>query len=136
MDSQGSGLSTPLCSWNQTWKGLLLLGLLLNIVVVLTSDLGLDTHVHMARGAEEERTGEARLPWGHTRPIDSMSSDPSYAPIVEEGWFEILPNTEIRTHALGLGLMLILCATSYLVFWKIFGHPEKFWKIMKTYEQL
>ena len=45
---------------------------------------------------------------GHARPIDPMSSDPSYAPIVEEGWFEILPNTEIRTHALGLGLMLIL----------------------------
>ena len=100
MDSQGSGLSTPFGSWNQTWKGLLLLGLLLNIVVVFTSDLGLDTHVHMARGAEEERTGEARLPWGHTRPIDPMSSDPSYAPIVEEGWFEILPNDETRTHSL------------------------------------
>ena len=122
MDSQGSGLSTPFGSWNQTWKRLLLLGLLLNIVVVFTSDLGLDTHVHMARGAEEERTDEARLPWGHTRPIDPMSSDPSYAPIVEEGWFEILPNSETKTHFLGLGLMLILCATSYLVFWKFFGH--------------
>ena len=66
MDSQGSGLSTPLCSWNQAWKGLLLLGLLLNIVVVFTSDLALDTHVHMARGAEEERTGEATR---HDAPI-------------------------------------------------------------------
>ena len=122
MGSEMSGLATHNNSWNQYWIGLLLLGIFLNVLVVFTSNLGLDTHVHMARGVEEEITGEARLPWGHTRPIDSMASDPSYAPIAEEGWFEIIPSSEIATHALGLGLMLVLCATTYLVFWKLFGH--------------
>ena len=122
MGSEMSGLATQNNSLNQYWIGLLLLGIFLNVLVVFTSNLGLDTHVHMARGVEEEITGEARLPWGHTRPIDSMASDPSYAPIAEEGWFEIIPSSEIATHALGLGLMLVLCATTYLVFWKLFGH--------------
>jgi len=56
------------------WKGLLVLGILLNVIVILTSDLGLDTHVRMA----EDENGS--LVWGHTRPIDTQSSDPSYAP--------------------------------------------------------
>ncbi len=53
------------------WQRLLIVGLLLNLIVVLTSDLGLDTHVRMA--ADEE--GE--LPWGHTRPTDPYASNPA-----------------------------------------------------------
>ena len=52
------------------WLRLLIFGLLLNLIVVVTSDFGLDTHVRMA--ADEE--GE--LPWGHTRPADPYASDP------------------------------------------------------------
>ena len=122
MGSEARDLSSSFSQSNQFWTGLLFLGIFLNVLVVFTSNLGLDTHVHMARAAEEDRTGDAMLPWGHTRPIDSMSSDPAYAPITEEGWFEIMPSTETEAHALGLGLMLILCGIAYLVFWKLFGH--------------
>ncbi len=53
------------------WQRLLIFGLLLNLIVVLTSDLGLDTHVRMA--ADED----GDLPWGHTRPIDPHASNPA-----------------------------------------------------------
>jgi hypothetical protein len=52
------------------WQRLLIIGLLLNLIVVLTSDLGLDTHVRMA--ADEDGS----LPWCHTRPDDPLASNP------------------------------------------------------------
>jgi uncharacterized membrane protein HdeD (DUF308 family) len=57
----------------RTWKGLLVLGLLLNIVVCFSSDLGLDTHVKMAVDAD------GGLPWGDLRPDVAGVSDPSDA---------------------------------------------------------
>ena len=56
---------------DRTWKGLLVLGLLLNLMVCFTSDLGLDTHVKMA---VDERGG---LPWGDLRPDSAGYSDPA-----------------------------------------------------------
>ena len=53
------------------WQRLLIIGLLLNLTVVITSDLGLDTHVRMA--ADED----GNLPWGHTRPDDPLASNPA-----------------------------------------------------------
>ena len=53
------------------WQRLLIIGLLLNLTVVITSDLGLDTHVRMA--ADED----GNLPWGHTRPDDPHASNPA-----------------------------------------------------------
>lgn len=55
---------------DRTWKGLLALGLLLNLIVCFTSDLGLDTHVKMA---VDESGG---LPWGDLRPETTGFSDP------------------------------------------------------------
>jgi hypothetical protein len=52
---------------------LLVLGLLLNIVVCFSSDLGLDTHVKMAVDAD------GGLPWGDLRPDVAGVSDPSDA---------------------------------------------------------
>ena len=57
----------------RTWKGLLVLGLLLNIVACFSSDLGLDTHVKMAVDAD------GVLPWGDLRPEVAGVSDPSDA---------------------------------------------------------
>ena len=57
----------------RTWKGLLVLGLLLNIVACFSSDLGLDTHVKMAVDAD------GGLPWGDLRPDVAGVSDPSDA---------------------------------------------------------
>ena len=44
------------------WKGLLVLGILLNVIVCFTSDLGLDTQVKMAVD------DDGSLPWGDLRP--------------------------------------------------------------------
>ena len=57
----------------RTWKGLLVLGLLLNLVVCFSSDLGLDSHVKMALDAE------GGLPWGDVRPEIAGVSDPNDA---------------------------------------------------------
>ena len=57
----------------RTWKGLLVLGLLLNLVVCFSSDLGLDSHVKMAVDAD------GGLPWGDLRPEIAGVSDPSDA---------------------------------------------------------
>lgn len=56
---------------DRTWKGLLVLGLLLNLMVCFTSELGLDTHVKMA---VDENGG---LPWGDLRPDSAGFSDPT-----------------------------------------------------------
>ena len=52
------------------WKGLLILGIFLNVLVCLTSDLGLDTQVKMA--VDEN----GALPWGDLRPDTIGESDP------------------------------------------------------------
>ena len=53
------------------WKRLLLLGIILNIVVCFTSELGLDTQVKMA--VDEN----GALPWGDLRPEVAGVSDPN-----------------------------------------------------------
>lgn len=53
------------------WKGFLILGILLNVLVCLTSDLGLDTQVKMA--VDEN----GALPWGDLRPETIGESDPN-----------------------------------------------------------
>lgn len=55
----------------RTWKGLLALGLLLNLIVCFTSDLGLDTHVKMAVDSD------GGLAWGDLRPEVAGQSDPT-----------------------------------------------------------
>ena len=52
------------------WKSLLILGILLNVLVCFTSDLGLDTQVKMA--VDEN----GALPWGDLRPDTIGESDP------------------------------------------------------------
>ena len=54
-------------------KYLLAFGILLLFSSVIISDLGLDSHVLMA-------VEDGALPWGHTRNIDPLASDQSYAP--------------------------------------------------------
>ena len=54
-------------------KYLLAFGILLLFSSIIISDLGLDSHVLMA-------VEDGALPWGHTRNIDPLASDQSYAP--------------------------------------------------------
>lgn len=54
-------------------KSLLAFGVLLLFCSLIISDLGLDSHVLMA-------VEDGALPWGHTRNIDPLASDQSYAP--------------------------------------------------------
>lgn len=56
---------------DRLWKGLLIFGILLNIIVCFTSDLGLDTQVKMA--VDEN----GALPWGDLRPDTLGESDPT-----------------------------------------------------------
>ena len=107
----------------RNWVLLLSFGLLLNIIVSFTSDLGLDTHVHMARDSSVTESDEATLPWGHTRPLDPMASNPEYSPSVEIGWYHFLPNSENGVHFLGFSLMCILIFLTISIF-KINGSFE------------
>ncbi|MBT5391851.1 MAG: hypothetical protein HOL22_05830 [Euryarchaeota archaeon] len=56
---------------DRLWSRLLILGILLNVIVCFTSDLGLDTQVKMA--VDENGT----LPWGDLRPEIAGESDPT-----------------------------------------------------------
>ena len=100
----------------RNWVLLLAFGLLLNIIVSVTSDLGLDTHVHMARDSSLSESDEATLPWGHTRPLDPMASNPEYSPSVEIGWYHFLPNSENGVHFLGFSLMCLLIFLTISIF--------------------
>ena len=59
------------------WKGLLILGILLHLVVSFTSDLGLDAHIHATYITVEDGTGINHLDWGETKLADSEASDPT-----------------------------------------------------------
>ena len=107
----------------RNWVLLLIFGLLLNIIVSFTSDLGLDTHVHMARDSSLADSEEATLPWGHTRPLDPMASNPEYSPSVDFGWYHFLPSIENNVHFLGFSLMCMLIFLTILIF-KIYGSIE------------
>ena len=107
----------------RNWILLLSFGLLLNIIVSFTSDLGLDTHVHMARDSSLAESEEATLPWGHTRPLDSMASDPEYSPPLDFGWYHFLPDLEKNVHLLGFSLMCMLILLTIFIF-KVYGSLE------------
>lgn len=107
----------------RNWVLLLVFGLFLNIIVSFTSDLGLDTHVHMARDDSFTESEEATLPWGHTRPLDTMASNPEYSPSLDFGWYHFLPNSENNVHLLGFSLMCMLLFLTILIF-KIYGSIE------------
>jgi len=56
------------------WKIILVLGLIFNVVGLFSSELGLDTHVHLAYESSDDGFN---LPWGETRPNDPLASDPT-----------------------------------------------------------
>ena len=57
------------------WKGLLILGIFLHLLVSITSDLGLDAHIHATYITVEDGTGVNQLDWGQTTLVDSGASD-------------------------------------------------------------
>ena len=57
------------------WKGLLILGILLHLLVSFTSDLGLDAHIHTTYITVEDGTGVNQLDWGQTKLVDPDASD-------------------------------------------------------------
>ena len=88
---------------DRLWKGLLVLGILLNILVCFTRDLGLDTQVKMA--VDEN----GALPWGDLRPDTIGESDPD-----DGGQRTVLPlyglsETGIKATALLTFIGLIAC---------------------------
>lgn len=90
---------------DRLWKGLLILGILLNILVCLTSDLGLDTQVKMA--VDEN----GALPWGDLRPDTIGESDPA-----DGGQRTVLPLyglSEVGIKAVALLTFFVLVAGLY-----------------------
>ena len=89
----------------RTWKGLLALGLLLNLIVCFTSDLGLDTHVKMAVDTD------GGLAWGDLRPEVAGQSDPA-----DSGERTVLPiyaGSEVSIKAFVLLSFLVLIGYVY-----------------------
>ena len=89
----------------RTWKGLLALGLLLNLIVCFTSDLGLDTHVKMAVDAE------GGLAWGDLRPDVAGQSDPT--DIGERTVLPIYAGSEASIKAFALLSFILLIGYVY-----------------------
>ncbi len=88
----------------QFWKWLLIGGIVLNVFTAFTSELGVDTHTHLA---EDD---EGSLVWGHTRPIDHSASDPAYAPDGGEWDISLAPSSlgEMGVRGLAIALTLLL----------------------------
>ncbi|MDG1546145.1 MAG: hypothetical protein P8Q55_02015, partial [Candidatus Poseidoniaceae archaeon] len=61
------------------WWSLLILGCLLSIIAIGTSNLGLDTHLRM----NAANSDDGSLQWGHTRTVDPLASDPDYTKVIE-----------------------------------------------------
>ena len=91
------------------WKSLLIIGVLLNVTVCFTSDLGVDTHVRMA-------ADDGELPWGHTRPIDPQASDPDYSPTTSATRYDALGSQlggELGIRIISLLFTLLLIGLTY-----------------------
>ena len=63
------------------WQGLFVIAIILNVYVILNSDLGLDAHVE---GAYVETDEGWVLDWGDTRTEDPLASNPDDAKVVSE----------------------------------------------------
>ena len=63
------------------WQGLFVIAIILNVYVILNSDLGLDAHVE---GAYVETDEGWVLDWGDTRTEDPLASNPDDAKVVPE----------------------------------------------------
>ena len=74
---------------HRLWWGLLILGLLLHVSSIASSDYGLDTHLHLA-AIESNEDGTPNLEWGDVRPDDPSASNPDDPQILERGWWQIL----------------------------------------------
>ena len=80
-DSQSNRPSSTESWWESVndirfWKGLLILGIILHLIVSFTSDLGLDAHIHATYITVEDGTGINQLDWGETKLVDRGGSDP------------------------------------------------------------
>ncbi len=61
------------------WWSLLIIGCLLSLIAIVSSDIGLDTHIRMNAANSEDGS----LQWGHTRTVDPLASDPDYSKVIE-----------------------------------------------------
>ena len=83
------------------WQGLFVIAIILNVYVILNSDLGLDAHVE---GAYVETDEGWVLDWGDTRTEDPLASNPDVAKVVPT---DSVSTDGIRTFAV-LGMILTL----------------------------
>ena len=92
----------PLQSLSLYWKLLLSIAIILNTVVILTSELGLDSHVREALVESEQGWS---LDWGDVRTSSPMGSDPNDSTI-----FDSASNGSTKQLAvIGMILAIIIC---------------------------
>jgi hypothetical protein len=72
-------MGMPNVNDDRFWWSLLLIGCLLSIIAIGTSNLGLDTHIRM----NAANSDDGSLQWGHTRTVDPLASDPDYRKVIE-----------------------------------------------------
>ena len=100
--SATSAESDSLYNTERFWHGLFLLAITLNLVAILSSDLGLDAHVESAY--VETENGWA-LDWGDVRTQDPLASNPSDAKEVPEN--SVTPGTVMPFAIIGLLIAII-----------------------------
>ena len=61
------------------WWSLLIIGCLLSLIAITSSDLGLDTHIRMNAANSDDGV----LEWGHTRTVDPLASNPENSRVIE-----------------------------------------------------
>ena len=83
------------------WQGLFMVAIILNVYVILNSDLGLDAHVE---GAYVQTEDGWVLDWGDTRTEDPLASNPEDAKVVHE---ESVNSNSLKVFA-ALGMILTL----------------------------
>ncbi|MEE3083360.1 MAG: glycosyltransferase family 39 protein [Candidatus Thermoplasmatota archaeon] len=113
------------------WWCLLVLGIGLHVLVSFTSDLGLDAHVHAAYVTTDDASGENRLDWGHTRPLDSDASDPEYGSDIDDryaAWhavfrisFAIFGISEFALHIGALAISALVLLAVWFTTRDLFG---------------
>ena len=86
------------------WQGLFVVAIILNVYVILNSDLGLDAHVE---GAYVQTEDGWVLDWGDTRTEDPLASNPEDAKVVHE---ESVNSNSLKVFA-ALGMILTLLIT-------------------------
>ena len=108
-DKQSQPREGALFEHPRFWQAMLVTAIMLNLYVILNSDLGLDAHVE---GAYVESDNGWVLDWGDTRTEDPLASNPDEAKVVSE--HSVKSDTIMPFAILGMILAIMVASKSRL----------------------